>query len=102
VGKKGKRLEQLTLEEKQHLLKLLKQRKLKEKELTIEYFKPNAGAQSKFFKSKARIRLLIGGNGLGKTTCLVLELLFQHLRIHPHRDTTTTFHSWFIVTFFAL
>ncbi len=90
----------MTREQKEELLRLLQQKALLEKEAILEKFKPNPGSQEAFFKSQARTRALIGGNGLGKTTCLVLELIYTHLKAHPFRDCSSTHHSWVIVPSF--
>lgn len=62
-------------------------------------FKPNPGAQAAFFKSSATVRMLCGGNGIGKTTAIVIELLYTHLKQHPDpkRDLDKTNHSWVII-----
>lgn len=90
----------LNREEKEELLKLLEQKKLLLQEQVLDTFKPNEGAQAAFFKSTKRIRALIGGNGLGKTTCLVIELLYTHLNVHPHQDCSSTRHSWILIPSF--
>lgn len=90
-------LKALSREKKEELLKLLSQKSIKQAETKLEKFSPNPGAQEGFFKSSATVRMLIGGNGLGKTTCLVLELLYTHLKCHPFRDTASTNHTWVIV-----
>lgn len=87
----------LSLDQKRKAIELLELKKLKKLENALQSFKPNEGAQASFFKAPQKIRMLCGGNGLGKTTCLVIEILYTHLKCHPHRDTTYTNHSWVIV-----
>lgn len=79
------------------ILELIRKKQLAEKENKLASFQPNPGAQASFFQSTARIRGLFGGNALGKTTALIIELLWQHLRVHPIRDCTKTEHTWLIV-----
>jgi hypothetical protein len=90
-------LSSLSRKEKEELIKLLSQKALKQQENKLSTFQPNVGAQENFFKSQAKVRLLLGGNGLGKTTCLVMELLYTHLKCHPYRETLNTNHTWVIV-----
>ena len=82
-------------DEKEELLKKLRQLELVKKEKTLDTFVPTS-FQQKFFESQARIRLLTAGNGAGKTISLVIELLWTHLKKHPHRSVADVHHSWFI------
>ena len=89
-------LKTISREEKIELLKALKLKELKQKENVLETFKPFPG-QEKFLKSQARVRAVFCGNSWGKTTVATIELLWQHLNLHPHRDTTNTRHTWLII-----
>lgn len=87
---------------KEELVKLLKEKKVKKKENLLETFfdrrskpRPNA-VQDKFFRSQATVRALVGGNGVGKTTSLIIELLLAHTRQHPYRDVSSIDKTWFI------
>lgn len=76
---------------------MLKQKLLIQQENKLLQFKPNAGAQAAFFRSMAKVRMLCGGNGIGKTTAIVIELLYTHLKQHPIRETDKTNHTWVII-----
>lgn len=88
-------LRKLSIDDQRELLKKFRQLELKAKE-TVE-FTPNAGAQERFDKSPAKIRYLCGGNGLGKTTVLVNEMIRVHNKTHPYRDVSRANHSWCLV-----
>lgn len=86
----------LSPEDKQQLLLLLQQKELFEQESKLDSLKLHQ-VQQDFYKSQARIRLFCGGNGSGKTTALMHELVRTHLQNHKHRDTSTIFRSWLII-----
>lgn len=85
------------MDQKQELLQVLRTKELLKQEKALDGFTPNPGAQANFFSSDKKIRALIGGNALGKTTALVVTLIYTHLKCDPIRDTTNIFHSWVIV-----
>jgi phage terminase large subunit-like protein len=87
----------LTREQKEHLATLLKQKALLKQENKLSEFKPNVGAQEAYFRSPAKVRLLCGGNGIGKTTAIAVELIWTHLKCHPHRQTLNTNHTWILI-----
>jgi phage terminase large subunit len=41
--------------------------------------------------------MLTSGNGFGKTTVLIIDILWTHLKKHPYRDCSLVKHSWVIV-----
>lgn len=86
---------QLSRNQKEELLKKLQQLELKKKETRLDTFEPHVG-QERFLKSTSRIRMLTSGNGWGKTTLLIIELLWTHLKKHPYQDCTNVRHSWLI------
>ncbi len=88
-----------TREQKEALANLLKQKLYLKQENKLKSFQPNKGAQAAFFKSHAKVRMLCGGNGIGKTTAIVIELLYTHLKQHPDpkRDLDKTNHSWVVI-----
>lgn len=92
-------LKGLSLEQKQDLLKSLKQKELIKQEKILETFKPHAG-QAAFLKAPERIRAMFSGNGFGKTTALAIDLIYTHTENHPYRDTANVRHSWFLVSGF--
>lgn len=93
------KLKDLTLEQKQELLKGLKQKELLKKEAILETFSPHKG-QAVFLQAQERIRCMFSGNGFGKTTALTIDLIYTHLERHPYRDTSGVRHSWFLITGF--
>lgn len=90
------KLKGLSLEQKQQLLKSLKDKELLKKEGILDTFKPHEG-QEAFLKAPHTIRAMFSGNGFGKTTALTIDLIYTHLERHPHRDTSAVRNSWFIV-----
>ena len=89
-------LKGLSLEQKADLLKALQQKELIKQENVLETFKPHAG-QLDFLKAPHRIRALFSGNGFGKTTALVMDLIYTHLECHPYRDTSDVRASWLLL-----
>lgn len=107
-GKRGgnlntdKLLEKMDRQSKEALIKALKEKQLVQKENILDRFfdqgtkpKPNP-IQKKFFESKARIRALFSGNGSGKTTSLIIELIMAHTRQHPYREVSAVDKTWVI------
>jgi phage terminase large subunit len=93
------RLKNLSLEQKQELLKSLKQKELIRQEKVLETFQPHAG-QEGFLKAPQKIRAMFSGNGFGKTTALAVDLIYAHTESHPYRDTSLVRHSWFLISGF--
>ena len=93
----NKLLQGLSIEEKRAVVELLKKKERVQQENKLDSFVPNPGAQEKFLKSLARIRAMFAGNGTGKTTAMVIEMLWHHLGIHPYRDVTNTHHTWLVI-----
>lgn len=89
-------LKNLTREQKEELLKLLQTKQVVKQERVLETFKPHA-VQERFFKSPAKIRALFGGNGVGKTVSMVLEMIYAHTNRHPYRNTDNVRHSWLVI-----
>lgn len=92
-------LKGLTLEQKQELLRNLKQKELIRQEKVLETFQPHGGQKS-FLEASQRIRAMFSGNGFGKTTALAIDLIYTHTEQHPHRDTSGVRHSWFLISGF--
>lgn len=96
-------ISKLDRQSKEELARLLKQKAYIAKETKLERFfnpevkevKPNP-IQEPFFKSQATIRALFSGNGSGKSTSLMLELIMAHTRAHPYRSTDHVETSWVI------
>ena len=92
-----KLIQNLSVEEKRAVVELLRKKDMIRRESSLESFVPNPGAQTDFLKSKARIRAMFGGNSLGKTSSMVIELLYHHTGMHPHRDVSNTHHTWLVI-----
>ncbi len=90
------KLKNLSIEQKQDLLKALKHKELLKQENVLDTFKPHEG-QAAFLKNPATIRALFSGNGFGKTTVLVIDLIYTHLERHPHRDTSEVRATWLLL-----
>ena len=70
---------------KEKLLKaLLLQKAIKDRD-RLKTYKPNPGAQERFFKSKKIIRLALSGNQFGKTHGACVETALYALGEHPHK-----------------
>lgn len=95
----AQKLKGLSLEQKQELLKGLKQKELIKQEGVLDTFVPHKGQQA-FLEATQRIRCMFSGNGFGKTTALTVDLVYTHLERHPHRNTSDVRHSWFLITGF--
>ncbi len=87
----------MNIDEKRQLLKLLKKKELARNESKLDNLEFSGETQEKFLKSPARIRALFGGNGVSKTSSMVIEMIWQHTNKHPYRDTTDTYHTWLII-----
>lgn len=77
-------LNEIGLEEKRDLLKLLLDKERVQKARKIEDYKPHRG-QLPFHQSQCRIKLCLGGNQVGKSLCGVVEGVWSALGIHPYR-----------------
>jgi hypothetical protein len=93
-------IDALPAAKKARMVELFRKKKLAEKEHKLEGFVPNPGVQANFLSSPAKIRAMFAGNAVGKTTAIIIELLWQHLGLHPIRDTSNTHHTWMLVPSF--
>lgn len=55
----------------------------------LDFYKPNPGFQEKFFKSKAKVRLVTVGNQAGKSHSGAVEAALIALGKHPHKSIVT-------------
>ena len=90
------KLKGLSLEQKQELLKALKDKELLSQENVLSTFKPHKG-QKDFLESPKTIRALFSGNGFGKSTVLVIDLIYAHLELHPYRNTSNVRATWLLL-----
>lgn len=92
-----KLLKSITPDEKRRILELFRKRQYLEAEGKLESFVPNPGFQDSFLKSQAKIRACFTGGGAGKTVSLIIDMLWNHLNLHPYRSTDNVQHTWLIV-----
>ena len=90
-------LSKLTKEDKKHIVTLLRKRQRAEEEQKLDRLEFSGEPQERFLKSPARIRALFGGNSVGKTASMVLDMLYTHNDLHLYRDTTDIQHTWLII-----
>jgi hypothetical protein len=74
-------LKELTREEKLLALDLLEEKKRRQRE-SIDHYKPNSG-QTEVHKCPSKIRLVVSGNGAGKTVLGVHEAMWAVSGYHP-------------------
>lgn len=94
---KKKVLSNLTEDNKRLIVELLRKKEAVAQEQKLEKFTPNPGFQTNFLASKAKVRAAFTGSGAGKSTGLIIDLLWHHLGIHPHRSCDNIHHTWLVV-----
>ena len=63
----------------------------------LSYFRPTP-PQLTFLKDPSPIKLLLGGNQVGKTRCSVMELLYRALDCHPYLKTDPAPNESWLIT----
>jgi len=63
----------------------------------LSYFRPTP-PQLAFLKDPSPIKLLLGGNQVGKTRCSVMELLYRALDCHPYLKTDPAPNESWLIT----
>ncbi len=63
----------------------------------LAYFRPTP-PQAAFLRDPSPIKLLLGGNQVGKTRCSVMELLYRALDCHPYLKTDPAPNESWLIT----
>ena len=69
----------------------------KAKQNPLAYFRPTP-PQEAFLRDSSPIKLLLGGNQVGKTACSVAELLYRALDCHPYLKTDPAPNESWLIT----